>query len=421
MQKVLPSILMVTHGLGLEGAPRSFATVAKGLAATQLWRIVVLSHADGPLRAELECSGISVLIAPCCEKPSTLHEGFIGLEQYCRENMQFMDFSSRTAWEGALKTLAENLHSEIGFLPDLILTNTILGFWAVNLARLWNVPVVWCIHESEPPFSHLEWLQPDIFQMLPSMFANTSAVVFVSLATQDVFLKAGHTCNSVVIPNCLSPDMPVFLARTLDRDKVRKKLYIPKDVLCILALGSVFERKAQTDLCQALALLPKNLLKCFVCHIVGDRPATPYSQVLHECVKRLPSEVQARIRIFVETQDTASHYGSADIFVLCSRMESYPIVILEAMSLGLPIVTTPVFGIREQLTEESSLFYEPGDVRALAEHLEALVASTDKRKALGRAALNRYVTLPGHDAMIRSYHNLCVSLVASHPPEFSTI
>ena len=50
-----------------------------------------------------------------------------------------------------------------------------------------------------------------------------------------------------------------------------------------------------------------------------------------------------------ETGDTAAYWQAADVFCCTSRVESYPLVILEAMAAGLPIVTTPVHGIAEQV------------------------------------------------------------------------
>ena len=55
-----------------------------------------------------------------------------------------------------------------------------------------------------------------------------------------------------------------------------------------------------------------------------------------------------------ETGDTAVYWPAADVFCCTSRVESYPLVILEAMAAGLPIITTPVFGISEQVRPSAS-------------------------------------------------------------------
>jgi O-antigen biosynthesis protein len=70
------------------------------------------------------------------------------------------------------------------------------------------------------------------------------------------------------------------------------------------------------------------------------------------------------------------------------------------MAAGLPIITTPVFGIREQVQENiNALFYPPGDSRALAEAMRRLLHDTGLRTRMARnsqlvlAALNDYQTM----------------------------
>lgn len=411
MRRTIPHILMITHGLGLEGAPRSFVIVAKGLAASGAGRVTVFSHVDGPLRKELESVGIRVMTAPTPDITRELPDTATALERYCRENMQFLDLCSMAAWKDSLNAVSGHIYRIFDDVPDIILTNTILGFWGVALARLWNVPSVWCIHESEPPFSHLAWLPQELFAILPGLLAHASQVVFGAKATQEVFIQAGYTFAGALIPYGLPSDMPVFAAPRLDRGQSRTLLGLEDGTICFLALGSVFERKGQTDLCRAMALLPEKLLENVRCHIVGDRPGTPYSDILHSCVDGLPSHARQAIRIFPETPDTAPHYRAADAFVLCSRMESYPFVILEAMSLGLPIITTPVFGVREQLTEHAALFYKPGEVEMLAAHIIKLAKDTATRTMLGLKAREHFSKLPTHVDMTTAYHNIITNLI----------
>lgn len=333
--------------------------MAKGLTASGLGRVTVFSHVDGPLRNELEAAGIRVIVAPRPEVVEDLPVSSTDLERYCRENMRFLDLSSGTAWKTSLESVAGYIRSHLGEQPDVIITNTILGFWGVALAQLWRVPSVWCIHESETPFSHLSWLPRECFDMLPGLLRDTSRVIFVAEMTKKVFTQAGHTFAGTVIPSGLPADMPVFAAEQLARRQARASLGIMDEHICFLALGSVFERKGQLDICQSMALLPADLLSSVRCHIVGDRAGTPYSNVLHSYINSLPDQTRRTIRVFPETQDTAPHYRAADAFVMCSRIESYPFVILEAMSQSLPIVTTPVYGIREQLDEQAALFLTP--------------------------------------------------------------
>lgn len=76
-------------------------------------------------------------------------------------------------------------------------------------------------------------------------------------------------------------------------------------------------------------------------------------------------------------------YRSADIFVLPTLAEGFPRVLYEAMSQGLPIVTTNVSGISYLMKDrENALLVEPEDTIALAEAIEALATQSQLRRRL---------------------------------------
>ena len=108
---------------------------------------------------------------------------------------------------------------------------------------------------------------------------------------------------------------------------------------------------------------------------------------MYELVKNLPEEVQQRVEIVGETSETAKYYQAADIFVCTSRIESFPRVILEAMAYSLPIVTTPVFGIVEQVKPNiNGLFYTCDNPEELANVLMSLLTDEELRQRLATNA-----------------------------------
>jgi glycosyltransferase involved in cell wall biosynthesis len=85
--------------------------------------------------------------------------------------------------------------------------------------------------------------------------------------------------------------------------------------------------------------------------------------------------------------DVAALMRAADLFVLPSRRDSCPLVLLEALASGLPVVTARTVGTAGLVEPESGFVLDrPDDTEALAEALRALVADAERRRAMGRAA-----------------------------------
>lgn len=81
--------------------------------------------------------------------------------------------------------------------------------------------------------------------------------------------------------------------------------------------------------------------------------------------------------------------------------------------MGLPIVTTPVFGIREQLPAGTALFYEPGQVNTLAQHLLQHIRDEDTRKLFASKSRARYCELQKFTDMLDRYVEVCHDVIDS--------
>jgi glycosyltransferase involved in cell wall biosynthesis len=165
----------------------------------------------------------------------------------------------------------------------------------------------------------------------------------------------------------------------------------------------VCERKGQIDLVEAVKRMGGRFTNRLRCFIVGDRP-NEYSEKLKSALHSLPISKQSRVEIVPETPDAALYYSAADVFVCTSRVESFPRVILEAMAAGLPIITTPVYGIREQVQENvNALFFQPGDADALADKMTRLIADPSLRQNLARNSRLVLDMLTDFEAMTKAY------------------
>jgi len=226
---------------------------------------------------------------------------------------------------------------------------------------------------------------PEMRVVAYGCFRYPYRIVFVSDASRRVWEPLNSRHNFTMIHN--GPNIKGLRtgAAVHDRMAIRAELGIADTELVIVLVGTVCERKGQLDLVHATGLLSVEARSKLRIFIVGDR-ASEYSSRLHEESNALPPDIAARLTIVPETGDPYRYYHAADIAVCCSRIESYPRVILEAMAFGLPIITTPVFGIAEQVRDRvNGLFYKPGDALELADHLARLISDDTLRARLGAA------------------------------------
>jgi glycosyltransferase involved in cell wall biosynthesis len=85
-------------------------------------------------------------------------------------------------------------------------------------------------------------------------------------------------------------------------------------------------------------------------------------------------------------EDVHRMITAMDIFVLSTHSEGFPLVVLEAMAQGKPVVATAVDGIPEMIQDgKTGLLYPHGDHARLAEQMFSLLNSDDRVAALGEA------------------------------------
>jgi O-antigen biosynthesis protein len=388
-EKKKPRLKMMffTHNLNIEGAPMVMFNVAKHLHATENFQIEVSTMADGPMRSSYEKEGITVSVMDVFP------------------NLKKDNYAAFVQWLGNY-LLDRNI--------NLVYANTLDAFWAIDASYFAEIPSVWGIHESIDPIdyynshNHFKKLAPWIFKTI----LKTNRNVFVCKATMRLFEKYNHFANMDFIYNGVrfqSDHLP-------EKSKIAKKLNLP-DKTIITIIGTICERKGQIDFVKTA----KNLLKStgnlhFM--IIGKNFGDEYYQRLVDEIGRV-----ADIVVLENQENILDFYKCSDIFVCCSYNESFPLVILEAMECSLPIVTTPVFGISEQLTDgETALFYRPGDVMQLENKIKYLLDHKEQAIEMGKKARMTVEVLFREEDMLRKYEDLfnttALEDVIARPLEF---
>lgn len=92
---------------------------------------------------------------------------------------------------------------------------------------------------------------------------------------------------------------------------------------------------------------------------------------------------------YVRGQKKIDYFTNASIFVLCSYNEGFPMVVLEAWSYGIPVISTPVGGLPDVIVENKNCCtFDFGDSDGLAKKLELLINNENLRKNMSNFEQN---------------------------------
>lgn len=146
----------------------------------------------------------------------------------------------------------------------------------------------------------------------------------------------------------------------------------------ILCVGRLTKNKGQATLLQACAKLSQKG-KDFHLNLVGDGEDR---SLLENMVVELGLQDQVTFAGSVGQMEIKKYYQKANAFVLPSFAEGIPIVLMEAMAMGVPVISTHITGIPELITEgENGYLVFASDVIALAQKLENILAEPALDKA----------------------------------------
>lgn len=159
---------------------------------------------------------------------------------------------------------------------------------------------------------------------------------------------------------------------------VERKPVQPGAPQTILFLGNLIERKGVSDLLHALASLPKDVAP-WRAVLGGGGDVEGYQAIANNL--GIASAVE--FAGWVDRPGAIELIGKASFLVLPSYDEGLPLVILEAMGMGLPVICSPVGVIPEVLADgETALFVDPGDRNALAAQIAKLLGDRPLQSAL---------------------------------------
>ena len=368
-------VVAVTHNLNWEGAPSTMLDLLVGLADRGLVEPLVLSPADGPLRLEYETAGIQVIV---------------------RDDV--MDGARNTATQRAAFAEVASVFSGLG--AEVVLANTLQTYWAIKGATFAGVPSIWAQHESEPWQTYFDYLPKKMRAAAYGAFAEAYRVFYVAEATRRAWRPLETRGNFRVVQHGIPKDRLACAVSRWTKEEARRQLDVSPDAHVLSVVGTVCRRKGQLDIVEVYRKLSPELRNKTIVFIAGSLGEALYGEELKEAIGGDSRSLV--LTGFVE--DPFAYYAASDILVCTSRIESAPRTLLEGMACGLPIITTPVFGIPEIVKENfNALFYEPGHIESLGVAIETLLGNDALRASFAENSLTVLASLPGFEKMVEQY------------------
>jgi phosphatidylinositol alpha-1,6-mannosyltransferase len=218
---------------------------------------------------------------------------------------------------------------------------------AGKLAKQYSKPFVLTQHNTfiqyDSMFDRVERLND--LTIGKETLKTADKIITVSNATRDYVLSLGAKPERVeVLRNGV--DLDHFKPIIGKREEIRKKFGISQSVIVVLTVRRlVYKNGIDTLVDAANIAIRKNPKVVFL--VVGKGPDLDSVKVR---VEQLGIQKNFRLAGFVSDEDLPFYYNAADFFVLPSKSgEGLPLVALEAMACGLPVIATNVGGISEVL------------------------------------------------------------------------
>ncbi len=241
------------------------------------------------------------------------------------------------------------------------------SFLASKIAKRYAKPLVLTQHNTFIEYNNI-WDTAEKLNDLAigkQVLKKADKIIVVSNATKKYVLTLGANPEKVeVLHNGV--DLNRFKPLSEVKDKMRKKLGISKDANVVLTVRRiVYKNGIDTLLESAEIAVKRNPKLIFV--VVGKGPD---SEEVKEKIGQLRMQNNFKLTGFVSDEDLPLYYNVADLFALPSKSgEGLPLVVLEAMSCGLPVIATNVGGTSEVMNEDYGKLVPPNSPDSLAEAL----------------------------------------------------
>ncbi|MBI2946332.1 MAG: glycosyltransferase [Verrucomicrobia bacterium] len=382
-------ILYVHHNADTYGASRSLLRLLAQLSRDRFHPLVLLAE-NGPLRSKLEALNVEVVLGPVSVITRPLFHTWRIIPF-----LAGLPVSVLHVWQLIRSKRIDLVHTNTG----VILTSALA-------AQMAGVPHIWHIRDWFQEFRSI-WLLYSRW-----ILGSSDRVLAVSRAVAAQFPTSPKV---EVIHNGFSPEEFAVPKAKLSR-AFRDQFNLGYEFV-VGCVGRIkWVRKGQEILVQAAALLEKKGIRAK--YVIVGAPFPGNETHLDE-LRRLIRDLNLESRVVLtgELEDTRPAYAAMDVFVLPSAQpEPFGGVVMEAMSMGIPVIATAIGGSLDQIADGVTGFLiPPSDPQALAEKIDVLIRDPQLRSRMAQAGPERIAQTFSLEGMVRRLEQVYLEVLPGSP------
>lgn len=344
-----------------------FLTPTGGRTGSEMMIWYLLKHLSGKIRSVVYSCGNGELFA----RHSTADLTFIntnknGFISKIYEGIYFQLFK-RTPEESRILKIQKQVKADKWYLNTLTMPRF------ARLAHSLNIPYIVHVHELVSIYDEIRY---DDFRF---QFDNAERIVCCSAIVEKRIRQMGYT-NTVLLHEFIDTDKIAF---HLNSDELRKQKAIPKDAFVWIMSGSMNLRKGYDLVLDVLENLPANTYVLWLGNIKK-------TGVLHYLEQRTKLFKLNFITVGEQSDKYYDYLNMADGFVLLAREDPFPLVMIEAAYLQIPIAGFNSGGIAEFIQPGMGLVVDSFNPKDLAEAMIQIQNNTIEinKEVLKNRALN---------------------------------
>ena len=273
---------------------------------------------------------------------------------------------------GALAQSA-NICNELG-IPYVISTHGFVEF--NNFSRGFSSP-----HWQRPLLARY------VRRPLVEVAQGAARVLMLSPQEEPILRGMGVAPERLsIVPNGVDPYFLEDLAED-ERTALVSRFRLPENSVLFLFVGNHTVNKGLDVLLQAISRMNEKA----VVVIAGAIRSKRENERLISNSGLKAGDSRFIFTDFISQEELRALYHSVDAFVFPSRADTLPLVILEAMASGLPVIASNVGGIPSEITPKEGILLPPGDPARLAEALDRICRDADLRRRMGDSARDRVI------------------------------